>query len=956
MLIFEKVHLNQNSHFIMIGKKLILLAGLVFIFCGTSNLNAQQNCIGIILNEYCASNVPGGTNPAKVDIDGHLNDWVEIKNEHSGPVSLAGYYLSNDPNNLYKWKFPAGFNLGVQGMKLVWLSGKNIVKNGEYHANFTLEQCRGQSLILTSPEGVIRDQVPIQPTLHGHTRGRVDCENIGIGAWRVFTAHSAESDNPTTNLYSGYVPTPKLYTDKSTNFSDPINPGLFNVESQIVYFKLDGLTHDAAFSCYDIFYTLDGSYPVPQYPVETLSGKTKFYLDSATSNFTIDRTTMVRFIAVPNPTDVGCPSDLLPSFCETNTYFIDAEHNQFHPNFGVISLAIEPTPQGDTAWFNSQGTYEPTVHVEYYDRTTPEAGASYRQFSEGYAKLYRPFNEEWRTSQKGFYVNIDDRLGVGCNFEGNIFNVEGLGVTTRTVFPQLHVKGGDVESNSGISGIVPPVTSGTGLRDVLMQSLAAKHDLHVSPLHIKPILTFVNGVYWGVYDLREIYDKYYENFYNKQSMDSLDLRFVHQSTEGSVTYWDKSFSRTPNADFNTEVYNIVKTKPMRNGTDYNTVMSRLDKASFIDYMILNSYANNSDLWANNIAVARGAQKDRPGYKWHFYLWNMPAIFNFTSIATNSTMINNSALSPCYIHNGPDYQLTTPNALNSAGMMLKRLMNSSVGNPGFQQEYKNRYQDLLNGPLKCDNIMKQYEYIVELFKKEMYFHEDPASPGLAPPRFSTTVGSFDSTTTWLREDLLERCDYVANAFNKASNCYGLTGPYALSVNVEPEGAGKVKLNTTVLSEYIWYGNYYSSQISFAAIPTSTDYVFHHWEFKNHTPKDPLSRDSLAINLNQPDDVVAVFTDKKRDISGSNLPNAFSPNGDGQNDVFRPLGSGEYSQEYQMLIFNRWGEQVFRSDDPQVGWDGYYKGQPAITGVYAFIINYKNPFNELKSFKGNVTLTR
>jgi gliding motility-associated-like protein len=59
---------------------------------------------------------------------------------------------------------------------------------------------------------------------------------------------------------------------------------------------------------------------------------------------------------------------------------------------------------------------------------------------------------------------------------------------------------------------------------------------------------------------------------------------------------------------------------------------------------------------------------------------------------------------------------------------------------------------------------------------------------------------------------------------------------------------------------------------------------------------------------------------------------------------------------MTIWNRWGEEVFRSTSPQQGWDGNYKGTQAITGVYAYVIKYKDPEGESKVFSGNVTLTR
>ena len=70
----------------------------------------------------------------------------------------------------------------------------------------------------------------------------------------------------------------------------------------------------------------------------------------------------------------------------------------------------------------------------------------------------------------------------------------------------------------------------------------------------------------------------------------------------------------------------------------------------------------------------------------------------------------------------------------------------------------------------------------------------------------------------------------------------------------------------------------------------------------------------------------------------LPNAFTPNGDGLNDVFAPVVRYDYIKNYYMSIFNRWGELIFESNNIYQGWDGTCKGKPAMAGVYVYRINY------------------
>lgn len=69
----------------------------------------------------------------------------------------------------------------------------------------------------------------------------------------------------------------------------------------------------------------------------------------------------------------------------------------------------------------------------------------------------------------------------------------------------------------------------------------------------------------------------------------------------------------------------------------------------------------------------------------------------------------------------------------------------------------------------------------------------------------------------------------------------------------------------------------------------------------------------------------------------IPNTFTPNGDGLNDVFLPLGKSIASM--QLKVFNRWGELLFESDDPAIGWDGTYRGEVVKSDMYVWRLNYR-----------------
>ena len=71
----------------------------------------------------------------------------------------------------------------------------------------------------------------------------------------------------------------------------------------------------------------------------------------------------------------------------------------------------------------------------------------------------------------------------------------------------------------------------------------------------------------------------------------------------------------------------------------------------------------------------------------------------------------------------------------------------------------------------------------------------------------------------------------------------------------------------------------------------------------------------------------------------IPNAFSPDGDGVNDVFKVIYDGLSIFEFRISIFDRWGEEIFHSDDIPHGWDGKKNGNDCPGGVYVYKIVYE-----------------
>ena len=89
----------------------------------------------------------------------------------------------------------------------------------------------------------------------------------------------------------------------------------------------------------------------------------------------------------------------------------------------------------------------------------------------------------------------------------------------------------------------------------------------------------------------------------------------------------------------------------------------------------------------------------------------------------------------------------------------------------------------------------------------------------------------------------------------------------------------------------------------------------------------------------------------------VPNGFTPNGDGHNDVLRPLNlNHERLARFHFTIFNRWGQRIFESRNSSLGWDGKFQGTEMDTGVYVWQLEYQFPDVPVTVRKGTVVLLR
>ena len=93
---------------------------------------------------------------------------------------------------------------------------------------------------------------------------------------------------------------------------------------------------------------------------------------------------------------------------------------------------------------------------------------------------------------------------------------------------------------------------------------------------------------------------------------------------------------------------------------------------------------------------------------------------------------------------------------------------------------------------------------------------------------------------------------------------------------------------------------------------------------------------------------------RPVTTFYVPNAFTPNVDDENPVFKPVGNT--FSEYQLRVYNRWGEMLFRTEDIEEGWNGTYSDKPCPVDVYVYKIFYRDHRGQQQTLIGSVTLLR
>ncbi len=692
-------------------------------------------------------------------------DWVELYNTSSSSVNLGGYYLSDDSLNNQKWTIPAGTTIAGNGFLRFWASGRNLVSGSHYHTSFKFNQTKNsyEFIVLSDPSGVRLDYVNfINKTQLGHSWGRVP---NGGSVWKVFTSPSINASNNSATSYTHYADKPDV-TSAAGYYTSAFGVALSTTEPNSV-----------------IRYTLDGTLPTASSPA---------YLNP----IVISATTVLKARTFSYDTNV------LPSFVRYETYFINVSHTL--PVVSISGNQLNTLANGNQS-LTPHGTFE------YFNVNQVRSAKTYGEFnSHG--------QDSWVLSQRSLDFISRDEMGYNHSIEEKMFNL-----TNRSKFQRviLRAAGDDnypADYNSANAG-------SAHLRDAYVHNLTKKGGMALDVRTATKCVVYLNGVYWGVYDLREkvddpdFTDYYYgQNKYNIQFIMTWGNTWVEYGGPQALTDW-------------TALRNYILNNNMATTSNYQYVYDRLDVNSLVDYILANSFTVCSD-WLNyNTGWWRGLDSTGTHKKWGYIMWDNDATFghyiNYTGIP-NTT----ASAQPC-----------DPQTLTWSQHI--QILNKLRSNPDFNQFYISRQIDMWNTVFSCSNMLSQLDSIAAVIDPEMTQHST---------RWNGTYSGWQTNVLQMRNFIAQRCTSLAGGL---LGCYNLSGPHLLVIDRDLAGAGSVKLNSLTINQFPFTGVYFGGvDTKLQALP-QTNYVFNHWSSNAQTFNPVDTALQVRINLASADTIIAHF---------------------------------------------------------------------------------------------------
>ena len=349
----------------------------------------------------------------------------------------------------------------------------------------------------------------------------------------------------------------------------------------------------------------------------------------------------------------------------------------------------------------------------------------------------------------------------------------------------------------------------TMLRDGYMTSLFDNIDLDYQAY--RPMLVYLNGEFWGLYNLREKVSEHFIANHHPVDPDELDLIEVQNANEGTMENYN-------------QLINYVENSDMTNPVVYDSLSKWIDIDNHINYNIAQIYIDNRDWPGNNIKYWRPHSSDG---LWRWILYDTDFGFGIPWMGLG---YNFNTLEFATEPNGPAW----PNPPWSTFLFRKLLENNN-----YKNRFINIFSDRLNTIFKSSYLTNRLDSLTSNIENIIPTHRN---------RWPNSAQDWDYHIQIMENFAQNRSMYmrqhIRNYFNLPSLAYTL-------FHVSSTGEGKIQINTVTPEVYPWGGYYYPSiPIEVTAIP-DIGYIFSGWS------QFPDSSQSMKIQVADGFTLTAMF---------------------------------------------------------------------------------------------------
>ena len=598
--------------------------------------------------------------------------------------------------------------------------------SGELHTNFKIKQS-GEGLFLSDSMGVISDSLAACLVPSGLSFGR---KTDGGAQWVYFSDPTPGSSNDSSPPFAGYA--------DSLICSHPA--GFYDAPMQV---SLQTETATAP-----IYFTTNGDLP-----------------DSDDSLYThplqIDSTIVLRARAI-------APGKL-PGKVMTRTFFI-AEYFRLP----VLSLSLAPAD----LWDEQTGIYAegPNASPEY-----PFFGANYWQDWEKTAHL-EFFELDNQHGDRAIDQDIGLKIFAGYSrawpqkaFSLHARRKYGKSTIEHRIFPAREIDSfkSFVLRNSGSDWAM------TMLRDAMMQQLIADYtDLDYQ--EVRPAIVFLNGEYWGIYNLREKLNEDYLAAHHGVDPQNVDIL---EGPGAWVVEGDDRHYR--------DLLTLLENNDLTDPGVYQRVGELMDIKNYIDYQAAEIYYANTDWPGNNIKFWRPKTSDG---RWRWLLFDTDFGFGlFHNSQADANMLEFVTAT-----DGPIW----PNPPRST-WLFRRLLESER----FRNRFISRLSSHLNitfVPERVQNKISQMKSVIEpdMARNILRWKDEPAVFN----RSYESFGAWSNRVEALKNFASRRPAYVRQHLRDK---FQLSGTFRLQIEIEPANSGQVFVAGVPVPRRGWQGVYFDS---------------------------------------------------------------------------------------------------------------------------------------------------